>query len=444
MELLAHIGAPTSKKDDDRYKAQFAAYLQFKPEKAHSFSPRDIQVPATTTPLPRHRSPQHPSNTPGSVDPNPVSKSVFQQLEDARIYSSLCSTCGRPTKRQRLTPEFSIGNESFHSFSTVQSSEDANATLCIPATYPPKAQKTPSPASPPSLLPHSYSLSNSSSSATRPPAPNITSGPFNGTRSDQCVNNPSPRATESTAPNTTLGIGSYDVTIDHGTMMHLRPTPLGPLVPSSVTNAEANLPQADANKPNTSTQPGNNPTSSKPLPNSSAPMSSPTSSQLEQLALLPSEIWPLPPKADSLDWNKTKSHITPKLLALAREIDPSKRYKPISQTCTPHPWERGYWHFDTSSWSVGLQLKFWDFLGEAIKRGSAGYATWCEVSAKRAPDGSITGLGEVKVWCWGDEVMHIYLLLYTASIRRVAKIGACWKSGRGEAVVRMRDERENE
>lgn len=45
----------------------------------------------------------------------------------------------------------------------------------------------------------------------------------------------------------------------------------------------------------------------------------------------------------------------------------------------------------------------------------------------------------VKVFCWGEVVKEIYLLLYVASKSRVRKAGLRWVDGRGEVVVRMRE-----
>ena len=51
---------------------------------------------------------------------------------------------------------------------------------------------------------------------------------------------------------------------------------------------------------------------------------------------------------------------------------------------------------------------------------------------------SVGGLGLVKVFCWGEVVPHVYLLLYVASNNRVRKSGLQWVDAEGEVVVRMR------
>lgn len=44
----------------------------------------------------------------------------------------------------------------------------------------------------------------------------------------------------------------------------------------------------------------------------------------------------------------------------------------------------------------------------------------------------------VKVFCWGEVVGEIWILLFVASGRRVKGVGARWVDARGKAVVVMR------
>src|SRR6266480_6060540 len=141
-------------------------------------------------------------------------------------------------------------------------------------------------------------------------------------------------------------------------------------------------------------------------PNYSAVLSKPTSPQLQQLSLLPTEIWASAPAAHSLDWSNTKSHLTPELRALEEKL--GKRYRPALEIRPLNPWERGYWLLDTDTWQVDIQIRFWEFLRTHVGRGAAGFATWSEMETEMSSDGMRTGLGRVKVWCWGDQVKHMY------------------------------------
>ena len=46
------------------------------------------------------------------------------------------------------------------------------------------------------------------------------------------------------------------------------------------------------------------------------------------------------------------------------------------------------------------------------------------------------GLGRVRVFCWGEVVEHVYLLLYVASRSRIRKVGAVWVDADEEVVIR--------
>jgi hypothetical protein len=45
---------------------------------------------------------------------------------------------------------------------------------------------------------------------------------------------------------------------------------------------------------------------------------------------------------------------------------------------------------------------------------------------------------EVRVFCWGEVVRHVYLMLYVASKSKVRKLGLKWIDAEGEVVVQMR------
>ena len=73
----------------------------------------------------------------------------------------------------------------------------------------------------------------------------------------------------------------------------------------------------------------------------------------------------------------------------------------------------------------------------ASKEGTNGDGT-----ATVHPDASVSvtprsnGLGRVRVFCWGEVVEHVYLLLYVASRSRIRKVGAVWVDADEEVVIR--------
>lgn len=122
----------------------------------------------------------------------------------------------------------------------------------------------------------------------------------------------------------------------------------------------------------------------------------------------------------------------------------------------------------------------WKFLTDFVGQGRAGWGVWCELSVL-GPEwepqvaGSKESVGEVggdrvdgdkgrgdglsreeggreeeenengkgkgrvmlKVYCWGEVVPHVYVVLFLATSRMVKGAGACWVDGAGEVVVRM-------
>jgi len=165
----------------------------------------------------------------------------------------------------------------------------------------------------------------------------------------------------------------------------------------------------------------------------------------ENLAVSSFEHVPLtihpPEPAVSLDSFVT--HVTPALAWLAGEQSVVKDcYRPVSVSRPMRPLERGYWLVKSSSWTQEVQHKFWKFLESQVGSGDAGWGVWClrepGQSVLTLPGQGEGGLGLVKVFCWGEVVKHIYLMLYVASNSRVRKIGLQWVDAEEVAVVQMR------
>lgn len=127
--------------------------------------------------------------------------------------------------------------------------------------------------------------------------------------------------------------------------------------------------------------------------------------------------------------------------------------------------ERGYWSLDPSPWPPALQFEFWTYLGRIIRLGRAGWEVWC-VRAAKSVNGhhrddrhhescsfmsstdvstdidsshpcSSSSLGPIKVFCWGEIVPHLYLLLFVASRRALRTVEASWIDAKKEVVVRI-------
>lgn len=118
--------------------------------------------------------------------------------------------------------------------------------------------------------------------------------------------------------------------------------------------------------------------------------------------------------------------ITEALGKLANSLDLSKRFCPESQIRKIRPFERGYWLVDCRTWEDELKRSCWGFLADYLPKGLAGWGTRCD----RNPEFS-----EMRLWCFGHVVGHIYLLLYLASKRKVRYTGSTWIAGDGKPVI---------
>ncbi|GIZ40736.1 hypothetical protein CKM354_000406400 [Cercospora kikuchii] len=126
------------------------------------------------------------------------------------------------------------------------------------------------------------------------------------------------------------------------------------------------------------------------------------------------------------------------------------KYSPIMVARQISMHERGHWSVDCSSWRAAQKLAFWRRLEVWISNGTAGHDIWCT----RIADVRLTSrnrFGEsvlqadssnkfehVRVYCWGELVEHVYLLLYTASEGSVRKLGLKWIDSKGDTIVQMR------
>ena len=72
--------------------------------------------------------------------------------------------------------------------------------------------------------------------------------------------------------------------------------------------------------------------------------------------------------------------------------------------------------------------------------GDEGSAT--EKKREREDDkpASVAGTGEeiARIYCWGEVVSEVWLVLWIASNRQIKGTGAKWMDARGEAVVVMK------
>ena len=83
--------------------------------------------------------------------------------------------------------------------------------------------------------------------------------------------------------------------------------------------------------------------------------------------------------------------------------------------------------------------KFWGFLEQFVGDGRAGWSVWVEWERGGGCRGDDVERGdeEVRVWCWGEVVGHVWLVLFLATDRKIKGMGARWVDGGGEVVCQM-------
>lgn len=145
--------------------------------------------------------------------------------------------------------------------------------------------------------------------------------------------------------------------------------------------------------------------------------------------VLPTEIRPPMPDVSVQSF---KTHVTTALDHLANSEALASAYKRVTATRHLRTSERGYWSFDVTPWTVELRRDFFDFLAKSIGEGKAGWGVWC---SRGDQDGAPY---VVKVFCWGEIVRHVYLLIYIASKSKVRKLDLRWIDAEGKVVVQVR------
>jgi hypothetical protein len=108
------------------------------------------------------------------------------------------------------------------------------------------------------------------------------------------------------------------------------------------------------------------------------------------------------------------------------------RFQPLKQRRTPKHDERGHWAINSAQWPQQLQHEFWSSLYEHVCSGRIGWGTTLHRDAE-----SPEVLGWVKLYCWGEVVEHMWLLLWLCSKGEVSGSRTRWVDANGVAVFQM-------
>lgn len=144
------------------------------------------------------------------------------------------------------------------------------------------------------------------------------------------------------------------------------------------------------------------------------------------------------------------THITPALHKLEQNPDLFATFRPTVVERTLNDHERGHWEVQCSKWTPEVQTTFWETLQTVVGTGKAGWGVWCsrgpevplcsqssQHRRERTQEVAEAAFGPVRIYCWGEVVKHIYLLMYVASNSRVRKLGLRWFDAQGSVVIEM-------
>ncbi|CAI6332164.1 unnamed protein product [Periconia digitata] len=143
---------------------------------------------------------------------------------------------------------------------------------------------------------------------------------------------------------------------------------------------------------------------------------------------LPLEILPPPPKVTVATPRTLPSQVT-HILATLKDQNPEKFMSLRTSRKLAHD-ERGHWMIDCTNWPLENQAQFWFSFGGYVRSGRLGWG----VGLYR-DDTNFHGLGVVRVYCWGEVVEHIWLLLWLCSKGRISNSGTQWLDAGEEVVV---------
>ncbi|KAK0510889.1 hypothetical protein JMJ35_006441 [Cladonia borealis] len=169
-----------------------------------------------------------------------------------------------------------------------------------------------------------------------------------------------------------------------------------------------------------------------PKPFSSSPPSTSPPSPL------PLEINPPRPPTSTSHF---KTHLTSPLIILTKSLPLNHFFHAYIVTTTRplQTLERGHWLVTLSKFKPSekyspeqMIYKFWKYLLDFVGGGRAGFGVRCF----REMDEE--GEEVAKIYCWGEVVREVWLLLFLASHRKVLGAEAKWVDARGEVVVVMR------
>ncbi|OJD17426.1 hypothetical protein AJ78_02500 [Emergomyces pasteurianus Ep9510] len=498
VEILVHVSAPGTTKEDAKYRAHANAYFEFEavsrvrifPDPPCSETGTDEIV--DTEHHVRQTTPQGESNAHRIAELNGRNEkdSLYNFLSSGKS-TSLPSTWGpsfgETTCGLLELPDISIQRSSSqndaaaiaeNSFSNTSNSfRPLRAGSPDPQTAVPSSQVT---ETPPSEVPESQASFPASWDVEKDNSP-----PRRSVQGVQIGRSPlEAKSSESKRRRLSVSVACIPSSI-----------------PDSFTPISSTSKPPFPSEPHPQAQPQCYQLSDKPM------VGTPTAT-FERLSSLPLEI--NPPRPIPSSTAQFTTHITPTLQMLADKLKLSKVFNPPRQIRPLRTLERGYWLLDltisdsiTSSndqnknkdkntnknakttsldessntkltsnvWTSKSFFDFWDFLSNFIALdGRAGWGVWCICESKSTPpcskcsphsqsvvyltsqedinssaetqpfqlEGDFARQVTVKIYTWGEIAPHVYLLMYLASDKNVRNVpGVQWRDGADQPVIFM-------
>lgn len=142
------------------------------------------------------------------------------------------------------------------------------------------------------------------------------------------------------------------------------------------------------------------------------------------------DAYPPEPKVSIACPGGLPSQITAALEVLKKQNP--KRFKPIKERGTPKVDARGFWSIYCAHWPLQLQQEFWNNMCEQVTSERLGWG----VTLHRE-GGTSQSLGRVKLYCWGEVVEHMWLVLWLCSRGKVIGSKLKWFDADGIAMFEM-------
>ncbi|KAH9879382.1 hypothetical protein J1614_002822 [Plenodomus biglobosus] len=151
--------------------------------------------------------------------------------------------------------------------------------------------------------------------------------------------------------------------------------------------------------------------------------------EVHDFSKLPIDVFPPPPSISVSQPSRLPSQAT-LYLTLVKKRHPD-RYHLVRRKYKPNDYDRGYWAVNCASWPVKAQLGFWSSLQDCLLNGKLGWGTTLHRTPKSSHE-----MGEVRLYCWGEVVEHMWLQLWLSSGGYVSFLE--WHDADGITVLQAR------